>query len=84
MSITREHPDDTGQYKKFLPRAPVAGEGRMPLVKSCLRCGRRFIRTGRAFKITCAEGRVVDVDVCRACATLSELSANLGEMRRAI
>jgi len=40
----------------------------LPFLKRCFRCSRFFIRTGRAFKITCVEGRVVDVAVCRTCA----------------
>ncbi len=38
------------------------------LFKLCLRCGRRFLRQGRAFTIPCVEGRIVWVEVCRPCA----------------
>jgi hypothetical protein len=38
------------------------------IIKSCLRCGRRYFRAGRAFQIHCAEGRAVAVSICRACA----------------
>jgi hypothetical protein len=37
-------------------------------LRSCLRCGRRFLRQGREFMIPCVEGRIVRVEVCRACA----------------
>ena len=47
------------------PRQFLGGIG---LLKSCLRCGRRFIRTGHAFTINCVEGRAVEVSICRACA----------------
>jgi hypothetical protein len=38
------------------------------LFKLCLRCGRRFLRQGRAFTIPCVEGRIVRVEICRPCA----------------
>ncbi len=47
----------------------------MTLFKACLRCGRRFIRTGRAFRIYCIEGRVEIVRVCRACAVATAFAA---------
>ncbi len=47
----------------------------MTLFKACLRCGRRFIRTGRAFRIYCIEGRVEIVRVCRACAAVTAFAA---------
>ncbi len=40
------------------------------LIKTCLRCGCYFIRTGRAFTVRCAEGRTVVFSICRACAKL--------------
>ena len=43
----------------------------MTLFKACLRCGRRFIRTGRAFRVYCVEGRIVEVLICRACAVVT-------------
>jgi len=43
----------------------------MTLFKACLRCGRRFIRTGCAFRVYCIEGRVEIVRVCRACAVVT-------------
>ncbi len=51
--------------------------------KLCLRCGRRFLRAGRAFTIPCVEGRIVRVEVCRACAKVSTVPATvrLGEGR---
>ncbi len=45
------------------------------LIKACLRCGRRFIRTGRAFRVYCVEGRVEIVRVCRACAAATAFAA---------
>ncbi len=50
----------------------------------CLRCGARFIHTGRRFTVPCVEGRIVPVRVCRACAQLSvaEITSD-GMMRRA-
>ncbi len=69
-----KHPSDT--IAKFNPLFFL------PFLKRCFRCSRFFIHAGRAFKISCVEGRVVDVDVCRACATLSAPSVER-EVRRA-
>ena len=51
----------------------------MTLFKACLRCGRRFIRTGRAFTVRCAEGRTVVFSICRACA-----KSSVGTVRRRV
>ena len=36
-------------------------------IKNCFRCGRYFLRTGRAFTVRCVEGRTVNFSICRAC-----------------
>jgi len=38
------------------------------IIKSCLRCGRWCLRTGRTITVQCVEGRTVIAPVCRACA----------------
>jgi hypothetical protein len=45
------------------------------LIKNCLRCGRYFLRTGRAFTVRCAEGRTVKFSICRACAVVTAFAA---------
>ncbi len=45
------------------------------LIKICFRCGRYFLRTGRAFTVRCAEGRTVKFSICRACAAVTAFAA---------
>lgn len=43
------------------------------IIKTCLKCGRYFLRGGRSFTIHCAEGRVETVYLCRACSAVIAL-----------
>jgi hypothetical protein len=43
---------------------------RSPLIKTCLRCGSRFVFGGQTFPVFCVEGRVELADVCGSCARL--------------
>jgi hypothetical protein len=44
-------------------------------IKTCFRCGRYFLRTGRVFTVRCVEGRTVKFSICRACAALTAFAA---------
>jgi hypothetical protein len=44
-------------------------------IKTCFRCGRYFLRTGRAFTVRCVEGRTVKFSICRACAAATAFAA---------
>ncbi len=44
-------------------------------IKTCFRCGCRFLLTGRAFTVRCAEGRTVVFSICRPCAVVTAFAA---------
>jgi hypothetical protein len=53
-------------FRRWRPGEPI---------KNCFRCGRRFLLTGRAFTVRCAEGRTVKFSICRACAVATAFAA---------
>ncbi len=76
MKILQTHtPKSNNKFRQLLNRA----------LDPCLRCGARFIKTGRIFTLHCVENRVVNFRICRACARIPdvEVTTSINEMKEA-